>query len=168
MRLAIPAFAAVLFLCGSLTACAPPDVEVYPTPSPSNEASALGALGAPGCDPPSPLLGVETQGTPDEQVTSAFNQFQGVDPTRLRADSTTIKLAVRLDGVEDLKAMLRSPAGDERALDWGPEVHLSSNYARPGEEWGTGFSFATPGCWELVLERDKGSASFWFEVAPLK
>lgn len=60
--------------------------------------------------------------------------------------------------------MLRSHAGDERALDWGPEAHVSSNYVRPGDEWGTGFSFETPGCWELLLERDNGSASFWLEV----
>jgi hypothetical protein len=137
---------------------------VYLTRNPSDEASALGPLGAPGCDPPSPLIGNETQGTPAGQVTSAFGQFQGVDPTRLRADSTTIKLVVRLDGAGDLRAMLRSPAGDEHTLDWGPEAHLSSNYARPGDEWGTGFSFATPGCWELVLERDNGSASFWLEI----
>lgn len=166
MRLVTPAFAALLVLCGPLTACSSSDAEASPTPHVSEEASTLGPLGAPGCNPPSPLEGNETEGTPAGQVTSAFGQFQGVDPSRLRADSTTNKLVVRLDGIGDLRAMLRTPAGEERALDWGPEAHLSSNYARPGDEWGTGFSFPIPGCWELVLERDNGSASFWLEIDP--
>jgi len=163
MRRAILAMAALVVLSGPLSACSSSEDEMNPTPSPS-AASELGPLGAPGCDPPSPLMGNEAQGTPTGGVTSAFGLFQGADPESLRADSSPIKLVVRLDGEGDLRAILRSHTGDERALDWGPEAHVSSNYVRPGDEWGTGFSFETPGCWELLLERDNGSASFWLEV----
>ena len=169
MRRVILAMAALVVLCGPLSACSSPEDDVNSTPSPSaspspSAASELGPLGAPGCDPPSPLLGNETEGTPTGGITSAFGLFQGADPESLRADSSPIKLVVRLDGEGDLRASLRSHSGGERALDWGPEAHVSSNYVRPGDEWGTGFSFESPGCWELLLERDNGSASFWLEV----
>ena len=34
---------------------------------------------------------------------------------------------------------------------WGPEYHASSNWNRPGDEWGTGFNFPKPGCWTLPV-----------------
>ena len=34
---------------------------------------------------------------------------------------------------------------------WGPEYHGSSNWERPGDEWGTGFNFPEPGCWTLTV-----------------
>jgi hypothetical protein len=34
---------------------------------------------------------------------------------------------------------------------WGPEYHVSSNWDRPGNEWGTGFNFPEPGCWTLTV-----------------
>ena len=33
------------------------------------------------------------------------------------------------------------------------EYHGSSNWERPGEEWGTGFNFPKPGCWTLTVTR---------------
>jgi hypothetical protein len=34
---------------------------------------------------------------------------------------------------------------------WGPDYHGSSNWERPGDEWGTGFNFPKPGCWTLTV-----------------
>ena len=34
---------------------------------------------------------------------------------------------------------------------WGPEFHGSSNWERPGDEWGTGFNFPEPGCWTVTV-----------------
>ena len=157
--------APVVVLVLAFTACTSAGGGDDPRPQDTpNDATALGPLGSEGCEPASPLQGIEAQGTPTGDVTSAYGEFQGVDPTQLRADASTVKLVVRINGSGELRATLRSPEDEERALDWGPEAHVSSNYARPGEEWGTGFSFESAGCWELLLERGYGAASFWMEV----
>ena len=57
---------------------------------------------------------------------------------------------------------------DGRRVDpvWGPEEHGGSNWQRPGDEWGTGFIFPTPGCWRIVAARTVGKGEVWFEIAP--
>lgn len=133
-----------------------------PEPAPV-ESAKFGELGRQGCDPPSPIVGQEVQGTGSASVT-AFGQFQGVDAARL-VEGTPIKLVVRITGSGDLFVDMTAPDGATRALDWGPEEHTSSNYDRPGDEWGTGFSFDAPGCWALNLQRDSGDhATFWLDV----
>lgn len=39
---------------------------------------------------------------------------------------------------------------------WGPEEHMGSNWNRAGSEWGTGFRFPSPGCWQVVVTTDSG------------
>ena len=51
-------------------------------------------------------------------------------------------------------------------LTFGPEPHGGSSYQRPGEEWGTGFSFDAAGCWRIHLERSVGSGDVWLAIAP--
>lgn len=33
------------------------------------------------------------------------------------------------------------------------EYHGGSNWQHPGQEWGTGFNFPTPGCWTVTVKR---------------
>jgi hypothetical protein len=33
------------------------------------------------------------------------------------------------------------------------EYHGGSNWQRPGQEWGTGLNFPTPGCWTISVSR---------------
>ena len=47
---------------------------------------------------------------------------------------------------------------------WGPEYHGSSNWERPGDEWGTGFNFPEPGCWTLTVTRGATTGEIRLDV----
>lgn len=133
-------------------------------PAPQTSSSEFGVLGSAGCSPPSPVIGSVLQGTASSGVT-AYGMLFSATPAALPADGTTNKMVVRMTGAGELRAHLTSPDGSTRPLDWGPERHGGSTFQRPGEEWGVGFSFDLPGCWELDLERGQdASATFWFMV----
>lgn len=141
----------------SLTSCVS-----SPEPAPTDR-SEFGQLGLPDCAPPSPVLGQEVQGTTPGSVT-AFGEFQGVDAAKL-TEATPIKLVVRMTGSGELAVDMTAPDGTTHLIDWGPERHAASNYDRPGDEWGIGFTFDAPGCWALNLQRDGADrATFWLEV----
>ena len=76
-----------------------------------------------------------------------------------------IKVVWRMAGIGGDTVRLFDPEGRERDLLWGPEAHTSSNYDRPGLEWGTGFSPDSPGCWEMRFGSGTAGASVWFDVA---
>ena len=127
-------------------------------PTPTN--TVIGVLGGPGCEPPSAVVRGEIQGTVIGTA-MAYGQLQVAHPTELTVGES-IKFVLRMTGTGRLSANLTSPDGMTRPLDWGPETHASSNYDRPGDEWGMGFSFDAPGCWALNLNRDGGDrATFW-------
>ncbi|MFB9840476.1 hypothetical protein, partial [Actinoallomurus acaciae] len=54
--------------------------------------------------------------------------------------------------------------GRSRRLAWGPEAHGGSSYQRPGDEWGAGYRFDRPGCWDLHAVRGTATADVWIEV----
>lgn len=84
-------------------------------------------------------------------------------PMPVRADED-VKIVWRMTGSGPLQLSVRSPQGATVPLQWGPELHGSSNYHRPGGEWGSGFRFSTPGCWHLHAQRSRGSADVWLDV----
>ena len=47
---------------------------------------------------------------------------------------------------------------------WGPEYHGSSNWERPGDEWGTGFNFPESGCWTLTVTLGATTGEIRLEV----
>jgi hypothetical protein len=47
---------------------------------------------------------------------------------------------------------------------WGPEYHPSSNWDRPGDEWGTGFNFPKAGCWTLMVTKGATVGEFQLNV----
>jgi hypothetical protein len=75
-----------------------------------------------------------------------------------------VKIVWRMTGQGDLAVRFVDPSGRERPLVFGPEPHGSSNYDRPGDEWGTGFLFDRVGCWQIHLERDVGIGDVWIDV----
>jgi hypothetical protein len=75
-----------------------------------------------------------------------------------------VKIVWRMTGRGDLSVRFVDPDGRERPLVFGPEPHGSSNYDRPGDEWGTGFLFDRVGCWQIHLERDVGVGDVWIDV----
>ncbi|HET6300581.1 hypothetical protein [Microbacterium sp.] len=146
-----PALGVVLAGALALTGCAAPEGE-------------LGPLGRAGCDPASPTVGMVTEATASDGVT-AFGLLETADPRELAAGDTVHKLVVRMTGSGDVSAEVVRPDGSTRDLSWGPESHASSNFDRPGDEWGIGFALDELGCWEIRLAREGGdSASFWFAV----
>ena len=44
---------------------------------------------------------------------------------------------------------LVGPASQTGRLNWGPSIHDSSSWNRPGTEFGTGLLFPTAGCWDV-------------------
>ena len=105
------------------------------------------------------------QGTGSNDV-SAFGLLFGPGPEAIAGDGSTTKMAVRMTGSGALAVHLIAPDGSQRPLEWGPERHGGSNFHRPGDEWGIGFSFDAPGCWQIAFEREGGDrADFWFDVA---
>lgn len=141
-----------------LTSCTP-----VPGPAPTGDGG-FGVLGAPGCEPPSPILGQEVQGTGSGSVTG-YGEFQGVDAASL-TEGNPAKLVIRMTGTGALTVDMTAPDGTTRSPDWGPEAHTGSNYDRPGDEWGVGLSFDSPGCWAVNLQRDGDErVTFWLDVA---
>jgi len=133
-------------------------------PSPSATELSLGPLGAPDCQPASPSLGQEAQGTGSGDVT-AYGLLFVSDAASIPGDGSTNKMVVRMTGDGEMLAHLVAPDGSERPLVWGPEQHGGSTFRRPGDEWGIGFAFDAPGCWQVALERANGDrADFWFDV----
>ena len=56
------------------------------------------------------------------------------------------------------------PGGKHHRLAWGPDAHLSSDWAKPGDEWGAGYVFTEPGCWDLRAIRGNATADVWIGV----
>ena len=78
-----------------------------------------------------------------------------------------VKIVWRMTGSGSPEFTVTDAGGgeDPDALQWGPEEHLSSSWDRPGDEWGTGFRFAGPGCWHIAVRRDDGAGSIAVRVA---
>jgi hypothetical protein len=69
-----------------------------------------------------------------------------------------------MTGTGPLHIAFTAPNGRQKPLVFGPEAHSASSYHRPGDEWGTGFRFATHGCWHIHLARNVTSADVWLNV----
>ncbi|KOU09471.1 hypothetical protein ADK86_00690 [Streptomyces sp. NRRL F-5755] len=67
------------------------------------------------------------------------------------------KIVWRVTGKGPLHLTLTGPDGRTRRPE-RLEPHGDSSYRRPGDEWGSGLRFPTPGCWHIRLTRTTGSA----------
>ena len=56
------------------------------------------------------------------------------------------------------------PDGKQHPLAWGPAAHLGSDWDKPGDEWGAGYVFTAPGCWDLRAIRGHATADVWIRV----
>jgi len=74
------------------------------------------------------------------------------------------KIVWRVTGeVDEFQAEARSEAGTIITPIWA-EYHGGSNWQRPGQEWGTGFNFPTPGCWRITVTRGETTGEIDLEV----
>jgi hypothetical protein len=74
------------------------------------------------------------------------------------------KIVWRMTGTGLLTLQAIGPDGRHHQLAWGPDAHLSSNWHKPGDEWGAGYVFTAPGCWELRAIRGRATADVWIRV----
>jgi hypothetical protein len=132
----------------------------------------FGALGRPGCNPPSPADG-SAQGLRDvfgtavgrEQLwalpfvpegaawpTPHFAVFDGLVGKEIKIvfGMTTFHTPFRASG----------PGSTILQPVWGPSFHAGSSWDRqPGTEWGAGFVFPSAGCWRIQVG-SRGSLYF--------
>jgi hypothetical protein len=122
--------------------------------------------GRPGCRPASPIA--TTSVGPEVRGTSKTASLYGLIMTTMSPPIRTgeqVKVVWRMTGAGPLQLSAISPGGKRVALLFGPQLHISSDYDRPGQEWGSGYEFATSGCWHLHAARDDAKADVWLRVA---
>jgi hypothetical protein len=119
-------------------------------------------LGREGCRPASPLVVMESLATSDEITVWAL-LLVNRPPSDLAAGDRA-KIVWRSDGSGDFDVVAISPSGKEVPSEFPVASHLSSNWERPGSEWGTAFRFSEPGCWELRVRHGDASARLWLVV----
>lgn len=107
----------------------------------------------PGRDPASGFA--EINATTSER--SLFALVFGDYPAK--AGGQTTKIAWRMTGTGPLVLEAVGPNGESLRPAFGPEPHVSSNWSRPGDEWGSGFDFPTAGCWTITASRQDVSAN---------
>jgi hypothetical protein len=121
---------------------------------------------APSSPGPPPVVSSCPGAAPSNDPTTGFTEAQGGGPGislwalffNERVHGTEIKIAWRMTGTGDLSMRAVGPDGRTTTPIWGPESHGSSNWQRPGDEWGTGWVFPVAGCW-LVQATRAGSGS---------
>jgi hypothetical protein len=129
------------------TACTPAH-RLRPAPSSPPPPRAAPTCGAPG---------------PSANGTVGFSEAQGYGPgVSLWAlffndlkQGQEIKIVWRMTGTGDLSMRAVGPGGRTITPIWGPEDHGSSNWDRPGAEWGTGWVFPVAGCWIFEATRSQ-------------
>lgn len=137
------------------------------TPPPVNLGTAQ--LGARGCHPPSPVAqsdlgGWEARGTTSgSDTTQVWALLMPTGSLPVRAHES-VKIVWKMTGSGSLRLVGIGPDGMSLAPMAGPQQHGSSNWARPGDEWGSQFLFPTAGCWDLHATRGEASGDIWLEV----
>ncbi|SRR5713226_1546467 len=126
----------------------------------------LGSLGNPGCAPAAPFHGWKTlDGLPEAGVDSKRGSFWALFFNPVPPPSgKEIKVVWRMTGSGEFAFRVSDAAGATVPLVWGPESHSGSNWDRPGDEVGTGFSFPHAGCWEIHVARSDSQGDLWLEV----
>ncbi|HLI89542.1 MAG TPA: hypothetical protein VKV37_12695 [Ktedonobacteraceae bacterium] len=157
--------AVCLLLMALLAACSPANPSSPPAThkAPTAAATRQATLGGPGCHPPSPVdrssIGIpELQGTaPGGQLWALL--FNAV-PFPVNKE---VKIVWRMTGSGDLHLVALGPNG-QRVAPKDLIYHGTSNWTRPGLEWGSIFVFPAPGCWDVHATMDHISGDVWFMV----
>ena len=129
------------------------------TPGPMPSPTPIGPPGEPGCHPASPSQSSGIAG-PEIEGTSANASLWALLFAAPQVGQD-VKIAWHMTGMGDLHLVAIGPQGQRVAPDWGPEAHGSSNWSRPGDEWGAGFTVPVAGCWDLHASRTDAFGDVW-------
>ena len=118
------------------------------------------------CASPSRVLeggvnGTEVEGSSTDGIT-LYGQVQAQE--FFVASGGEKKIVWRISGSGEPAVTVTGPSGQKSSLAWGPEFHSSSNYARPGDEYGSALLLDEPGCWNVQFTRASGTANVWLQV----
>ena len=155
--------ALILAACTTDTSSAQKASPSSPTLSP--------ALGARGCKPPSPSgrFPAEIQGTIQSTAALGGELWAWIMPGHqlpaVSGEGTKIVWRLPDDGGDPPRFVATSQDGTVATLDFGPEPHGGSSWARTGVEYGTDFVFPKPGCWDLHVTTGKTTGDVWIVVA---
>jgi hypothetical protein len=154
-----------------LTACSTsspkptPPAAQKPTPTPSLTITGPTAPGLKNCQPASPIdnssVGPEVQGTGvNAEFWGLLESTSGIPPVA----ATEVKIVWRMTGSGDFTIVALVPNSMNVPPSQGPSEHLGSNWNRPGDEWGTVFTFPVAGCWDLHATRDNAFGNVWLKI----
>lgn len=140
-----------------------PGQTAAPEPTPGGR-----ALGAPGCRPASQVTGFNSflplvQGTGHGATLWGLLMFPHPLPARVGDQE---KIVWRMTGLGPITLLAIGPDGSPHRPLWGPAFHTGSNFDKPGDEWGAGYVFTEPGCWDLRAVRGGATADVWLTVIP--
>ena len=155
----------LLTACSTSSPSPVPPAAHKPTPALSPTITGPRASGLKNCRPASPIdnssVGPEVQGTATNAVFWALLfSTSGVPPLA----GTEVKIVWRMTGSGDFTIVALGPNGMKVPPSQGPSEHLGSNWNRPGDEWGTVFTFPVAGCWDLHATRDNAFGDVWLKI----
>jgi len=155
----------VLMACTNCTAPPAPSVTKGSPQALSPTASPTARLGAPGCNPPSPI-DESNIGSPEAQGTATgtilWALFLGGIPP-VKGESKIIwRLGDRFQNPISIAAL--GPHG-LYLLPLFLQEHGGSNWNRPGDEWGSGFTFPETGCWDLHVTGGPAVGDVWVVIS---
>src|SRR5215468_4952198 len=103
----------------------------------------------PSCPSPSTAWGGEVRGRANSGL-EVWGLILG--PLPLQAGRST-KVVIRMTGTGQPVIYADGPSRAQIGPDVGPESHTGSTWHRPGDEWGTFFTFTAAGCWNVRVLR---------------
>ena len=138
-----------------------------PSPSPLLSLTVTGPTtpGLKRCQPASPIdnspVGPEVQGTAtNAELWALIQSTSGIPPVA----KTEVKIVWRMTGYYQFSIVALGPAGMQVSPSQGPDPHGGSNWNRPGDEWGTVFTFPVAGCWDLHATRGNAAGDVWIKI----
>lgn len=167
--LCLALFIVLLSACsgGSQASTSPSPVaqKTIAAPSPSPTITGPTTPGLKTCQPASPIdnsaVGPEAQGTASNaELWALIQSTSGIPPVA----KTEVKIVWRMTGYYQFTIVALGPAGEQVSPSQGPDPHGGSNWNRPGDEWGTIFTFPVAGCWDLHATRGNTSGDVWLKV----
>jgi len=160
---AVALFASACIGGGAQEATSPSPERTSSTPSASPTTLPLGIPGCPHTQSPSHPWREhleEVRGTAEGgDLWALIFQEPG---TPIRAGKQ-VKIVWRMTGTGDLGLEAVNAKGTQRSHH-DVRRHEGSNWDRPGDEWGSLFTFPEPGCWDIHAERASVTGDVWLSA----